>query len=555
MSENIVNCIYDSPLVMDCSGQTDELQELSIESRELSDTDDDICYATISFDSLYSVNKSSQYIVSTSQNYSEFLLSLTIDSPHHIRTVTDRTVTTVEAELDQVATGIQSDSGVALSSASNILAPATLIPTPTEYVRSVDDNGVVLNGLSLNTSTHLQNRSSVDDSVVQDSSSLTTGGDNFCDSVSSLTTFDVPLSTDDDVQSVCRGIISLDLEKDGEEEGDKRDAESPVLLASSPPRFDDPSHSCNPYVSSGRVSWIVESGTHSLTDDESDFEFDDALETVVNNFSIHHSDRGKEEQPRPKSSLIDDTGIFVSALNEYCCRVGHIVIDDPRVAPPPDSKYARTIVFDIDETLLNATLYDNYYQVTLRPGARSLLQLLNDLGCEIIVWSAGTEGHVQNCLSLLDKDTQLIKFAICRGPSWFKSCPIFKRLDLIPHRSKDSLLLIENNCAAAYEQLENTIIVDNFYSKHYHTDAVLFHLAEWLPSVLHLPNLNGTDLEMRNILVHDKINCSKPECTGGCGTTISCDYYHYRGWGTAVPHNPLAVGESIVDTKRRIGQP
>ena len=185
---------------------------------------------------------------------------------------------------------------------------------------------------------------------------------------------------------------------------------------------------------------------------------------------------------RPISESTEIGGERGRGLSPYMC-------GDPQLLKPPDrTDYQRTVIFDLDETLICTDFTDqSNYQVYLRPHLTDLLRELTNLNCEIIVWSAGVESHVKKCLNLIDPSQTFIKMAIYRDSSWFKGIPIFKPIKLIPHRDPEKIILIENNPHAAYQQLRKTIIVTSYLIPR-PNDQLLKQLTDWFKQHFTEPN-------------------------------------------------------------------
>lgn len=181
-------------------------------------------------------------------------------------------------------------------------------------------------------------------------------------------------------------------------------------------------------------------------------------------------------------SEYEDEYYFISDKREPKINSTQIPYDDPCNLPPPCKDYQFTIVMDLDETLITSLFIraGSNYDIFLRPYAKSLLEDLNANNYEIIIWTAGVESHLKKALLLLDPENKLIHHSICRGTSWYKGeGPIIKSLDLIPHRSFNKMLLIENNKAAAINQYNRTIIVPSFKVSN-NQDNILHKLSEWV---------------------------------------------------------------------------
>ena len=129
--------------------------------------------------------------------------------------------------------------------------------------------------------------------------------------------------------------------------------------------------------------------------------------------------------------------------------------------PPPVGESRLCVVFDLDETLVFA----RNGPVIIRPFLQELLQTVQNLQCEIVLWTAGVPSYVTNILRGIELATGFRKWyhhVITRGKRWWKEGhPNPKDLQ---HLGRDParVILIDNNPACGQLQPESTVLVQDF---------------------------------------------------------------------------------------------
>jgi hypothetical protein len=203
----------------------------------------------------------------------------------------------------------------------------------------------------------------------------------------------------------------------------------------------------------------------------------------------------RSPMPRQVAAVAEEGDHAVSTVTTRC-------VDNPAEIPErDDNQFVMTVVFDLDETLVNAA--DDEHLV-IRPFARNVLDVLTSYTrrsdgsggrlVEIIVWSAGMRCHVDRCLEILDPDRTLINHAICRGSSWWKhgdggfSRPVLKDIKLIGGHDFGSRsnsraatsIIVDDNAFVVLQNVGREIIVPAFrpYVVDASTDTVLFGVLQ-----------------------------------------------------------------------------
>eukprot|EP00760_Papus_ankaliazontas_P035672 PhM_4_TR796/c0_g1_i1/m.86613 len=141
-----------------------------------------------------------------------------------------------------------------------------------------------------------------------------------------------------------------------------------------------------------------------------------------------------------------------------------------------------TLVLDLDETLVSSRGHGGITH--LRPGAAPFLRFVRDvLGCELVLWTAGEEGHAMRMLRLLDPSHDIFDHVVFRHERWCSGPRGRKDLSLLG-RDLATTLIVENtpDCVRGHEG--NAILVSDFYGHDLcPDDAVLDHLTTALRQV------------------------------------------------------------------------
>ena len=145
--------------------------------------------------------------------------------------------------------------------------------------------------------------------------------------------------------------------------------------------------------------------------------------------------------------------------------------------PISNPKHKSTVVIDLDETLV----YARDGPIMIRPYSRLLLSLLRENfdDLEIIIWSAGTTGHVDRCLYALDPDEILINHAIGRG--------IYEDMIEASKKNLNELLgrygrciIVDNSPMVSIHNGSAALIIPDFepHHEHSHLDTTLLFVLQ-----------------------------------------------------------------------------
>lgn len=137
--------------------------------------------------------------------------------------------------------------------------------------------------------------------------------------------------------------------------------------------------------------------------------------------------------------------------------------NDAEQVPSRDKKYSMTIVWDIDETLLNLKCKGNESghfdgAPELRTGIVDVLIDLKKPDVEYIIWTAGGELHAHRCVSSI----QEVEFDYIIHKK-HNSDPGYRAKELsLLKRDMSSILIIDDNPKTAEFNEDNVILIPSF---------------------------------------------------------------------------------------------
>lgn len=184
--------------------------------------------------------------------------------------------------------------------------------------------------------------------------------------------------------------------------------------------------------------------------------------------------------------------------------------------PPKKNKKLKTLILDLDETLVHCTenlkkafdfktpirftggeIID--FGVSIRPNAVNFLKLLSKF-FEIVIFTASHSCYANSILNILDPNHEYITFRLFRESCIEIEEGIFvKDLRIFGNRNLDEVMIVDNACYSYAFQIHNGIpIVPYFYGRE---DTQLLELAGFLITLVQkerkLPAMLNT-LEKRN---------------------------------------------------------
>ena len=183
-------------------------------------------------------------------------------------------------------------------------------------------------------------------------------------------------------------------------------------------------------------------------------------------------------------------------------------VDVPR---PADKR--RTVVFDLDETLVHCCRPDELADVCIqfklasgrsvrsgvnvRPFARALLEEAHKL-FEVVVFTASDQGYADAVLDYLDPSKELIDLRLYRNSCVFVGGVFLKDLRILRHRELKDTVLVDNLVYSFGNQLSNGVPVMSWYDDQ--TDEELFKLIGYLKRLAaadDVRTLNDTHFQLK----------------------------------------------------------
>lgn len=148
--------------------------------------------------------------------------------------------------------------------------------------------------------------------------------------------------------------------------------------------------------------------------------------------------------------------------------------------PPPPSPDTYTLVLDLDETLVHYFEHDGMGNYDIRPGMHEFLERMNQLGYELVIFTAATQDYADWVIDQIDPG-RLITYRLYRqhalpwGPIFVKD---MSRLG----RDLDRTLIIDNVQENFMLQPNNGIFIVTWYDDPH--DTALFALTPLLDELI-----------------------------------------------------------------------
>eukprot|EP01062_Namystynia_karyoxenos_P082111 TRINITY_DN9186_c0_g3_i1.p1 TRINITY_DN9186_c0_g3~~TRINITY_DN9186_c0_g3_i1.p1 ORF type:complete len:793 (+),score=156.35 TRINITY_DN9186_c0_g3_i1:68-2446(+) len=183
--------------------------------------------------------------------------------------------------------------------------------------------------------------------------------------------------------------------------------------------------------------------------------------------------RKLEEAPRPKPEAARPTVRLRSgrvAPVDFSKGVPHRKVtlgSAQRLLPPQRPPGRKTVVFDLDETLVKykhpktgqpAKKDDGMY---FRRGAMQLLREVAQAGAEVVLWTAGAACYAEPLTTLLDP-SGVVEHVVARHSVWFKDGNTYTKDLRCLGRPLSTVILVDNNTQCAARTPENTVIVPDY---------------------------------------------------------------------------------------------
>ncbi|CAD8138950.1 unnamed protein product [Paramecium pentaurelia] len=181
---------------------------------------------------------------------------------------------------------------------------------------------------------------------------------------------------------------------------------------------------------------------------------------------------------------------------QYCKRLTQTLKQNNKIQQlPPIVNHTKTLVFDLDETLLHCnenvndptdyTIMVNMpnegmvkTKINVRPYCQQMLKLLSN-HFELILFTAAYQYYADKALELIDPDRKLFQYRFYRESCLEIEEGLFiKDLRVIGNRQIENLLLIDNAPYSYCYQIDNGIPIIPFYDNKY--DKELVFLTDYL---------------------------------------------------------------------------
>ncbi|CAD8195006.1 unnamed protein product [Paramecium octaurelia] len=196
-----------------------------------------------------------------------------------------------------------------------------------------------------------------------------------------------------------------------------------------------------------------------------------------------------------------------------------LTFDEDKIVPLPRSNNLKTIVFDLDETLIHCNEHAQIpgdvilpitfpngetvqASINVRPHAQKVLQTLSK-HFEIIVFTASHSSYANIVIDYLDPKRQWISHRLYR-----ENClqtpegAYVKDLRVLGNRKLSNVLLIDNASYSYSQQIENGVPIISFYDNY--DDQELLHLQNYLLSFRYEKDVR--DLNQRMLKLNLFIN-------------------------------------------------
>jgi len=175
---------------------------------------------------------------------------------------------------------------------------------------------------------------------------------------------------------------------------------------------------------------------------------------------------------------------------------GDIRMRSVRLPPPRNASIKKTIIFDLDETLvhciddIDSTPCDQVISVTfptgetvqaginIRPYALECLQKANE-HYQVVVFTASHKAYADVVLDILDPHNKLIQYRLYRDHCIRTEEGIYiKDLRIISNRQLKDIIIVDNAVYSFGYQLDNGVPIIPFYDDK--SDEELMHLIYYI---------------------------------------------------------------------------
>eukprot|EP01060_Flectonema_neradi_P003213 TRINITY_DN1205_c0_g1_i2.p1 TRINITY_DN1205_c0_g1~~TRINITY_DN1205_c0_g1_i2.p1 ORF type:complete len:569 (+),score=110.28 TRINITY_DN1205_c0_g1_i2:195-1709(+) len=128
--------------------------------------------------------------------------------------------------------------------------------------------------------------------------------------------------------------------------------------------------------------------------------------------------------------------------------------------PPRNGRYQSTVVFDLDQTLVNAHSEDD--TVIPRPGILESLEAISKCGCERVMWTASNEAQAKFVIKKIPGLGMCFDYIVTWDTlGWGKRRDYVKDILKLKRSIRDSIV-IDNDSLVVRPHIQNAIVVEDF---------------------------------------------------------------------------------------------
>jgi CTD small phosphatase-like protein 2 len=167
--------------------------------------------------------------------------------------------------------------------------------------------------------------------------------------------------------------------------------------------------------------------------------------------------------------------------------------------PQLTSSEKKTLILDLDETLIHADFDNNYPEhdstvsfkyndedvtvnLLIRPGVEEFLKNISE-NFEIFIFTASIKEYADAVLNHLDPENKYFKFRFYRQNCISVKNKIFiKDLRIFGNRKQENLIMVDNSLYSFTNQISNGVLINSFYNDK--EDKELFNLMAYLKNYL-----------------------------------------------------------------------
>lgn len=163
----------------------------------------------------------------------------------------------------------------------------------------------------------------------------------------------------------------------------------------------------------------------------------------------------------------------------------------PKQVTLPGDSSGKSVVFDLDETLVHATAENPDFSVSVQIPERELVELgvkirpfarecLAEVSAqfEVIVFTASHKNYADAVLDHLDPTGTLISHRLYKDHCVLVNNVVVKDLRVLVNRRLENVVIIDNMCTAFASQIDNGIPIASWYGDQ--QDRELIHLMGYL---------------------------------------------------------------------------